>query len=91
MYDAALARFHATDPVAGVAPNWTPYRYAFNNPLRYIDPNGMYESAADKMWNNHIEQFNTAFSRWGEVKNEEDNDLITPEKKKNGKTEENIT
>jgi hypothetical protein len=33
----------SVDPLAEKAPAWSPYRYAFNNPLRYSDPTGLYE------------------------------------------------
>jgi RHS repeat-associated protein len=41
--DPSIGRFISVDPMADAAPAWTPYRYAFNNPLKYIDPDGMYE------------------------------------------------
>ncbi len=43
-YDPSLGRWHVPDPVAEWAYDWSPYRYAFNNPVSYFDPNGLFES-----------------------------------------------
>ncbi len=43
-YDPKWSIFISVDPLAEQAPDWTPYRYGFNNPIRYTDPTGMYEN-----------------------------------------------
>lgn len=42
-YDPVVSTWLSVDPLADQAPGWTPYRFGFNNPIRYTDPDGQWE------------------------------------------------
>lgn len=39
-YEPALGRWMNVDPLAGDAPSWSPYNAMWNNPIKFVDPDG---------------------------------------------------
>jgi len=71
---AALSLSKCVDPLADKYPNWTPYNYTLNNPVRLVDPDGM---EAEDEWEIHINKNGTTTVKWISDKGGDEVDHIT--------------
>ncbi|MCF6405179.1 RHS repeat-associated core domain-containing protein [Chitinophaga filiformis] len=86
MYNPQLGMWHSLDPVADVGAGISPYHYCFNNPVKFIDPLGMWpdnpayvEKEEDEKTSQELVYWNRRHDNGSRMDQRYDNDLNRPQ------------
>ncbi|MBK6698368.1 MAG: RHS repeat-associated core domain-containing protein [Saprospiraceae bacterium] len=80
-YDPRISLWYGVDPQAEDAPDWNPYRYGFNNPIRMIDPDGLFETEAEAKAYAKEHKIKTGFFRNNKIVSNKDGSFSIDNKK----------